>query len=163
VLVQRRLIPVVPDHPRLRVQAVHADDLAQAFRAAILDDDARGAYNVAADPVLDGAEFARLLGARRVPVSAGVLRAAAGLTWRARLQPTPPGWVDLALGVPIMDTTRARTELGWQETRTSGEALLELMDGLRDGAGTETPPLDPSSSGPARVREILSGVGRSGV
>jgi nucleoside-diphosphate-sugar epimerase len=161
-LVQRDLIPVVPDHPRFRFQAVHADDLAQAFRAAVLDDDARGAYNVAAEPVLDGPELARLLGARTVPVNPTLLRTAADLTWRARLQPTPAGWVDMAFGVPIMDTTRVRSELGWSETRTSGEALLELMEGMRDGAGTETPPLDPASSGPGRVREIFTGVGRSG-
>jgi hypothetical protein len=68
--------------------------------------------------------------------------------------------VDLALGVPIMDTTRARTELGWQEKHTSGQAFLDLFDGLREGAGIETPPLDPSTGGPARVREVLTGVGR---
>ena len=35
------------------------------------------------------------------------------MTWRLRLQPTSPGWVDMGLGVPIMDITRARTELDW--------------------------------------------------
>jgi nucleoside-diphosphate-sugar epimerase len=161
LLVQRSLIPFVPRHERLRFQAVHADDLAQAFKAAVLDDDARGAFNVAAEPVLDGPELGRLLGARPVPVPAKLLRAAANVSWRARLQPTSPGWVDMAFGVPVMDTGRARSELGWSETRTSGQALLELLEGMRDGAGTETPPLDPDTSGPARVREIFTGVGRS--
>ncbi len=158
-LVRRGLVPVVPRHPRLRVQGVHADDVADAYRRAILDDTARGPYNVAAEPVLDGPTLARLLGARTAPVPGAVLRGAAALTWRARLQPTPPGWVDLALGAPIMDCGRARRELGWTPARSATEAFLELFDGMRDRAGLPTPPLDPSTGGPARVREVLSGVG----
>src|SRR4051812_12757822 len=137
-LVRPWLIPVAPDTPRLRVQAVHAFDVADAYRRALLDDGARGAYNVAADPVLDGPEIARVLGARPIRVPERALRLAAAATWRARLQPTPEGWVDLGLGVPLMDTTRVRTELGWSPQRTSGEALRDLLDGLREAAGPPT-------------------------
>ncbi len=160
-LVRRGLIPVIPDVPRLRFQAVHTDDVAQAYRLAVVGD-ARGAFNVAADPVLDPAELARVLGARTVPCPAGVLRAAADVTWRLRLQPTPPGWLDLALGVPVMDTSRARRELGWKPRRDSGEALLDLMAGLREGAGLPTPPLESGAGGPLRSREVLTGVGARG-
>jgi hypothetical protein len=59
-----------------------------------------------------------------------------------------------------MDTSRIRSELGWSETRTSGEALLDLMAGMREGAGLPTPPLDSSTSGPLRIREFLTGIGR---
>ena len=117
---------------------------------------ARGAYNVAAEPVLDPQRLAALLGARRVPVPARVLRAAAALTWRARLQPTPEGWVDMALGVPIMATTRAREELGWEPRHDGGEALLELLGGMADGDGLATPPLH---AGGSRLRELRQGVG----
>jgi UDP-glucose 4-epimerase len=150
-LVHTRLIPIVPSHPRLRFQAVHADDVAEAYRLATVSD-VRGPFNVAADPVLDPPELGRLLGARPVPVRAGVLRAAADVTWRLRLQPTPPGWVDLALGVPLMDTARARRELGWTPAHDAGAALLELVHGIREGAGEETPPLDPHAGG--RLREL---------
>jgi nucleoside-diphosphate-sugar epimerase len=68
-LVAPERIPVVPRHPRLRFQAVHAEDAAEAYRLAIVGD-ARGAFNVAADPVLDGDELGRLLGARPVSVRA---------------------------------------------------------------------------------------------
>jgi UDP-glucose 4-epimerase len=158
-LLRRGLIPVVPRHPRLRFQAVHSHDVGEAYRLAILDETARGPFNVAAEPVLDGERLARLLGARTIPVPSGVLRAAADLTWRARLQPTPPGWVDMALGVPIMDTTRARRELGWTPRHTAEEAFLDLFEGMREGAGYGTPPLDPAAGGPARAREVLAGVG----
>jgi UDP-glucose 4-epimerase len=77
-----------------------------------------------------------------VPVQGRVLRAAADVTWRLHLQPSPAGWIDLALGVPIMDTTRARTELGWRERRSATEALQELLDGMRERADYPTPPLE---------------------
>jgi nucleoside-diphosphate-sugar epimerase len=153
-----RHVPIVPRHPRLRFQAVHADDVAQAYRLA-LRSDARGAFNVAPEPVLDGDELARALGARAVDVPGPLLRAGADLTWRLRLQPTPAGWVDLALAVPIMDTTRAREQLGWSPRRSAVDAFLDLVGGLADGAGGPTPPLHPRAGGVGRVRELLTGVG----
>jgi nucleoside-diphosphate-sugar epimerase len=157
-LVRPSLIPFVPSLPRLRFQAVHSLDVGEAYRRAVVSD-VRGAFNIAADPVLDPEELGRLLRARPVAVPAPVLRAAAWATWKLRLQPSPPGWVDMALGVPIMDTGRARRELGWKPRATAGDALLELLGGMRGGRGFETPPLAPATSGPLRVRELASGVG----
>jgi nucleoside-diphosphate-sugar epimerase len=159
-LVRPGLVFVIPDLPGLAVQAVHADDVADAYRLAIVDDTAKGAYNIAAEPVLDVPELSRLLGARPVKLHPGLVRALTKASWRLRLQPTPPGWLDMGLQGPIMDVTRARSELGWEPRRSSGEALLELMEGMREGAGTPTPPLDPDTTGPLRVREFLTGVGR---
>ena len=157
-LVRPGLVPIVPDTPRLRFQAVHSLDVGEAYRLA-LTRPVRGAFNVAADPVLDPATLGRLLDARPVPVPARVLRRAADLSWRLRLQPTPAGWVDLALGVPLLDSSRARAELGWRPRRDAGEALLELLEGIRESAGIDTPPLAPGAGGPARLRELLTGVG----
>jgi len=157
-LVRPELVPFVPDTPRLRFQAVHSRDVGEAYRLAVVTD-ARGAFNIAADPVLDPAELALLLGARRVPVPRGLLRGLAAATWRLRLQPTPPGWVDLALGVPLLDTSRARSELGWEPRYGAGEALLELLEGMRERAGAPTPPLDPANGGPARAKELVTGIG----
>jgi UDP-glucose 4-epimerase len=158
-LVRRALVPIVPDVERLRFQAVHSLCVGEAYRLAVVRDDARGAYNVAADPVLDPDELARILGARKVHVPASALRAVAAAAWRARLTPTPEGWLDMALGVPIMDTTRIRSELGWDPRRGADTALRDLLDGLRDRSGADTPPLAPETSGPLRVREFLTGVG----
>jgi UDP-glucose 4-epimerase len=65
----------------------------------------------------------------------------------------------MALSVPVMDTTRARRELGWEPKRSSTEALLDLLAGIREGAGLDTPPLEPGGAGPLRAREFASGVG----
>jgi nucleoside-diphosphate-sugar epimerase len=138
---------------------VHSYDVGQAFRLAILDENARGAFNLATEPVLDAKEVGRILDARPVPFSAQLARAGAGLSWALRLQPVPPGWLDLSLNVPIMDTTRARTELGWEPVRSADEAVLDVLEGLRTGSGLDTPPLSPKTGGPFRVREILTGVG----
>ncbi len=157
-LVRPGLLPVLPLPSRLVFQAVHSHDVGDAYRRALVSD-VRGPFNIAAEPVLDPRELGRLLGARPVRAPAAALRAAASLTYRARLQPSEPGWVDMGLSVPLMDTSRARGELGWEPRRTAGEALLELIDGLREGAGIDTPPLEPGGAGPLRLRELLSGVG----
>jgi hypothetical protein len=109
--------------------------------------------------VLDSSELASLLDARRVKIPPSLVRAAAAASFKLRLQPSEPGWLDMGLEVPLMDTTRARAELGWEPQRTASEAFLELLDGLREGAGLDTPPLEPGGAGPLRAREFLSGVG----
>jgi UDP-glucose 4-epimerase len=153
-------IPVVPRVKRLRTQGVHTDDVAQAYRLAVVGD-ARGPFNLAADPVLDADSVAALLDARPVPVPAGLLKVGAAATWRLRLQPVSPGWLDLALRSPLMDASRARTELGWSPRHSATQALQELLAGLREGAGADTPPLDPGAGGPLRLGEFRTGVGGS--
>jgi UDP-glucose 4-epimerase len=158
-LVRQELIPVVPKINRLRFQAVHSLDVGEAYRLAVVGDE-RGAFNIAAEPVLDSERLAEVLDARPLPVHPGLLRAAAALTFRLRLQPSEPGWLDMALGVPLMDTARASSELGWEPRRSSVDALEELLAGIRRREGIDTPPLARGSGGPLRVREVLSGVGR---
>src|SRR3712207_9197355 len=90
-LVRRSLVPVLPVTERLRFQAVHTDDLAEAYRLALIDDRARGAYNVAADPVLDGETLSRRPGTRQAPLPASVMRAGAAAAFHLRMQPTAAG------------------------------------------------------------------------
>jgi nucleoside-diphosphate-sugar epimerase len=134
-LLRRVPLPVLPLPERLRFQVVHADDLADAL-ARILERVPGGAFNVADEPVLRARDLALALSSpRHVPVSRRLVRAAAAATYRARLHPVQPGWVDLGLGVPVMDTTRAREELGWRPFHAARDVLVELLDGIRDHAG----------------------------
>jgi len=158
-LARAAAIPVVPKVKRLRTQAVHADDVGEAYRLAVTGD-ARGPFNLAADPVLDADALAALLDARPVRVPAGLLKAGAAATWRLHLQPVSPGWLDLALQSPLLDAGRAMAELGWRPRRSATQALEELLAGLREGAGADTPPLDPRAGGPLRLGEFRTGVGR---
>jgi UDP-glucose 4-epimerase len=152
-LLRPGLLPAVPAVRGLRIQVVHADDVADAYRRALLHD-VHGAFNIAAEPVLEGDALARALGAREVPVSPRLVRAAMRVAWRLRLQPSPPGWFDLAMRAPLLDTGRAREQLGWAPTRDAGDTLRELLDGIRDHTGAPTPPLDPAAGGPLRAREL---------
>jgi len=158
-LLQKRLIPVLPRVPRLRFQAVHSRDVGDAYRRALVRD-VHGAFNIAAEPEIGIDELCELFGARSVPLPAVALRAAAGLSWKLRLQPSSPGWIDLALGVPSMDTSRAREQLGWEPTKSSLEALADLLAGMRHAEGAPTPPLEATAGGPLRVRELVTGVGQ---
>ena len=135
-----RYVPIVPDLPRLRFQAVHSHDVGEAYRLAVTGD-VRGAFNIAADPVLDPDALAEILNARKLPVPRTLARAAVAATWRLRLQPTPEGWLDMALAVPLMDTTRAREELGWEPSRGAGDAIRDVLEGISKGGRLPTPPL----------------------
>jgi UDP-glucose 4-epimerase len=158
ILARPSLINLIPEMEDLRGQVVHSYDVGEAFHQALVRD-VRGAFNVAADPVLDANEAGRILNARPLPVPARAARAGMELSWRLRLQPVTPGWLDMALNVPIMDTARARAELGWNPQRSAEDALLDLLEGLHTGADFPTPPLARETGGPFRIREILTGVG----
>ncbi|HEU5038277.1 MAG TPA: NAD-dependent epimerase/dehydratase family protein [Nocardioides sp.] len=132
-----RRVPVLPLEDVVQISMVHAHDVADAIARAI-DRRASGAFNLAAGS-LDVDEIADVLGARRVPFPMPVLRAAAAATWRLRLQPVDPGWIDLARHAPVLDASRARHELGWTPTRSARQVLEEVVDGMvhADAGDTE--------------------------
>jgi nucleoside-diphosphate-sugar epimerase len=158
-LIRPSLLPIVPDLPGLRLQALHTIDAAHAYRLAVMRP-VRGAFNLAADPVLDPATLGDLLGARPVRLPLTPIRAAVAAAWNLHLLPASPALVDLALSLPIMDTARARTELGWNPTWTSLEAIREFLEGLRNGSGMDTPPLEPRAGGKFRQKDLATGVGQ---
>jgi len=119
---QRHRLPFLPLAPRFVSQVVHADDVADAFWRAI-DQRAGGAFNLAAEPVVDPDRVARAFGTRVLPVPYRMLRTAALVTWLLRLQPTEPGWLDIAAKIPVMSTEKARRVLGWSPRHTSDETL----------------------------------------
>lgn len=128
-------LPVIVFPRGIRAQALHADDVAEAYRL-LATSTVRGAFNVAAEPVLGPRAAAQIFGARRViPISRRVLRVLAQLTYVLRLQPTDPGWIDMAVNAPVMDTSRIRRELGWSETRDSISVVRELLDNLGGDEG----------------------------
>jgi UDP-glucose 4-epimerase len=141
-LLGARVLTVLPLPDQLVFQAVHADDVASAI-VAVLDTGATGAFNLAAAPVLTPRLLGDVIHARRVRVPAEALRKLASVTYRAHLQPTEPGWLDLALGVPLLDTSRARDLLDWHPRHGADEAVAALLAGLRRGAGTGSAALAP--------------------
>lgn len=150
-------LPVLPWPRGLRFQALHAADVAEAYRLAVTSE-VRGAFNVAAEPVVDGAVLAELLGAQPVTVPAAAARAGLAVLWHAHLVPAEPALLDLALDLPLLDTTRIRTELGWAPRTSSVDALREALAGMARGAGGATPTL-AGDSVRGRLDELATGVG----
>ncbi len=144
-LVRRSRIPAVPAPAGLRFQAVHARDAAEAFRSAVVGD-ARGAFNIAAEPVIDLDTLGSLLGARPIAVPAAAARMAVGVAWRLHLVRADHELLDLFLHLPLLDAGRARRDLGWVPTYTGVEAFTEMLDGMAEGAGGPTAPLEPTGT-----------------
>ncbi len=133
--------PIVPDVPGIAVQLTHTEDVAEAIRAAVTRD-VSGAFNLAAEPALDLPAIAEAFGARTVPVPPRLARAALTAAWNTRLLPVDPGWFDMGLHTPLLRSDRARRELDWRPRWDAESALFDVLEGLRDGAGDHTPPLE---------------------
>ncbi|MDQ0373162.1 NAD-dependent epimerase/dehydratase family protein [Cellulomonas humilata] len=127
----------------LRLQVVHADDVASAFREAVVRR-VRGPFNVAAPDVLRGQDLADVVSrGRLVEVPVAQARAVVRVGWHARAVPVGPGWLDMALAAPLLDTSHAQRELNWRPTRSGIDTVRELVAGIASGAGTASPPLRP--------------------
>ena len=151
------ILPAVPIPAGLRFQAVHTRDVADAFVRA-LTRDVRGAFNIAADPVIDGRSLARVLGGRAIDVPRAFVRAVLASAWQLHLVPTEPALLDLFLELPLLDCARARTDLGWTPSVSALDAVAEALSGIAEGAGGDTRPLAPDSAA-ERVHELSTGVG----
>jgi nucleoside-diphosphate-sugar epimerase len=140
-----RRAPVLPVPDDFVFQAVHAEDVADAYWRALVRV-APGPFNLAAPPVITPVQLAEVFHARRVRVPTTAVRRLASLTWRGHLQPTDPGWVDLAASAPVMSTQRARDELGWAPRHDARSALADVLAGMGAGAGTASAVMAPRAT-----------------
>ncbi|MDI2029245.1 NAD-dependent epimerase/dehydratase family protein [Saccharopolyspora sp. TS4A08] len=157
-LARPELLPALPLPEGLRFQAVHSDDVGEAYRLAVRSR-LSGAFNVAAEPLIDASELAELLGVRTVSAPPALVRGALAAAWRLHLVPASPHLFEAFMRLPVMDTGRARTELGWTPARSSTGAVEDFLRGLRSSTGATTPPLR-SSTPSDRVHELRTGVGQ---
>ena len=111
---------VVPDIP---IQLIHEDDVGTALLQCVVAAGPPGAYNIAADDVLSLVDVARELGAVPLSVPAAPAQAAARFLARLPFLPSVAQWVEAASQPAIMDTGKARSELGWSPAYSALEAL----------------------------------------
>ncbi|WP_375488934.1 NAD-dependent epimerase/dehydratase family protein [uncultured Jatrophihabitans sp.] len=137
VAVRRPVLRFAPFTDSMSFQVVHSDDVAGALDL-VLRERAGGAFNVAAEPVVDRATFAAVFGGVGPALPPALLRMGANLTHKARLQPTEPGWLDLAVHSPLLDTGRLR-ELGWTPQHSADDVLGRFVDAIARGDGRAGP------------------------
>jgi nucleoside-diphosphate-sugar epimerase len=118
----------------VRFQLVHHDDVATAVCLAVVGAGPPGAYNLAGDGEVTLSEFARALGGFAVPVPGALVGLASTLVERLPFLPAEMEWVHAARHPMLMDTTRARRQLGWVPAHTAQETLTAMVDAERDRA-----------------------------
>jgi nucleoside-diphosphate-sugar epimerase len=115
---------VVPDLP---LQLIHEDDVGDALLRCVVAAGPPGAYNIAADDVVSAVDLARELGFLPVRAPGGPAATAARLLSRVPFLPSTAEWVEAVSHPVIMDTTRAKAELGWTPRYSAVEALRDTL------------------------------------
>jgi nucleoside-diphosphate-sugar epimerase len=115
---------LVPDLP---VQLIHQDDVGRALLQCVVAAGPPGAYNIAADDLVTTVDIARALGLLPVRLPAAPVYAVARRLARLPLLPTAVEWVEAASHPAVMDTARAKAELGWSPRFTALEALRATL------------------------------------
>jgi UDP-glucose 4-epimerase len=126
------LKPVLPD-PGTEFQLVHHDDVAAALRSAVLGRGTPGVYNLAGPGTLKMSNIADALGWYSVPVPEFALDAAAEVVARVPFIPAEAQWIESIRTPVLMDTKKARRELGWRPQHEALETLKEMVSAARDG------------------------------
>ncbi len=123
-------IPVPVPVPDLPMQFIHEDDVGEALRGCVVADGPPGAYNIAGDGIVTAADVMRELGFTPFTVPAGIAetaaRAAASIPLPSFAPPVAE-WVEAASHPAIMDTGKAKRELGWEPKYTGLEALRATL------------------------------------
>lgn len=148
-------LPSLPLPAGLRLQALHSDDAGDAYAAAVVAK-RPGAFNVCADDVLGPQELADILtsSGKFVEIPPAIVRAALVTAHATGMVPADAGWLDMGMQVPLLDNSRAKQELDWAPKHTAAEALRLLLEGLAEGSGHDSPPLQPRNSEDRNVASL---------
>ena len=124
----RRLpVPVPVVVPELPLQLVHEDDVGSALLQCVVAAGPPGAYNIAGDGVLTAADVARELGFLPLRAPAWPTQAASRVLAKLPL-PGAAQWVEAGSHPAVMDTTKAKEQLGWTPQYTGLEALRATLE-----------------------------------
>jgi nucleoside-diphosphate-sugar epimerase len=125
--VGRLPVPVPAAIPDVPVQFIHEDDVGRALLQCVVAAGPPGAYNIAGDGVLSAVDVARELGIVPLRLPARPAHATARALSRLPFLPAVAQWVEAASHPAVMDTTRAKTQLGWSPRFTALEALQDTL------------------------------------
>jgi UDP-glucose 4-epimerase len=119
------LKPPFPD-PGTPLQLVHHDDVAAAIALATTTSAPPGAYNIAGDGVLSISDVAEVLGARPIRVPRFAASATSEVIARLPFVPSALEWLHAGRTSVVMDTGKAKTQLGWAPKYTAAQTLWAL-------------------------------------
>ena len=118
--------PVIPD-PGTPMQLVHHDDVAAAVALAVTTESAPpGAYNIAGDGLVSISDVGLALGAVPIKVPRVAAVAASAVISRLPFLPSALEWLHAGRTTVVMDTTKAKNQLGWRPKYTAAETLSML-------------------------------------
>ena len=124
------LRPILPD-PGVAFQLVHHDDVADALLTAVLGEGPPGTYNLAADGAVTITDLAHELGWHALPAPRLAVEATAELVARLPLMPDRATWIEALRRPVLMDSGRARRELGWRPRHDARQTLSETVAAYR--------------------------------
>lgn len=125
------LRPVLPD-PGVPIQLVHHDDVARALAAAIAGEGPPGAYNLAGEGEVGVGDIAAAIGWHSIRVPGPAVGLGAGIARRLSFVSPQLEWAT-ALSTPVlMDTAKARRELGWEPRFDAAETLIQTAVSARE-------------------------------
>jgi len=127
-------IPFPVPAPELPMQLVDEEDVGQALLLCAVGAGRPGIYNIAADGIVSAGTLARELGMLPLPLPALPVQAAARVVAALPFLPPVAQWVEAISHPAIMDTTRAKKELGWAPRYTALETLRETLRQYRQRA-----------------------------
>jgi UDP-glucose 4-epimerase len=123
------LKPPFPD-PGTPLQLVHHDDVASAIALAATTSAPPGAYNLAGDGLLSMSDVGNALGARPLPIPRVAMTATSELLARLPFVPSALEWLHAGRTSVVMDTGKARSQLGWTPKYSAAETLSGLAAAL---------------------------------
>ncbi len=118
-----------------RLQFLHETDGVEAIKHAVLND-VPGTFNVAGDGMLSLSQAIRRLGRPSVPLPSFTASSAGMVVRRARMADFSPDQISFLTYGRGVDTTRMRSEFGFEPAYTTAEAFTEFAGRLRAGAMT---------------------------
>lgn len=143
------LLPMMPTALGFdpRIQLLHETDAAEALTRAVLED-VRGIFNIAADGVVFLSQAIRLMGRAPLPLVLPLAQVSAELLRRAGIIDFPTDQLSIILYGRVVDTRRAKEELGFKPRFTTRAAIHDFRRVVGDAVA------EPHSQ-PTWERELM--------
>jgi len=128
-----RFIDTLPFIPLIsgcdpKMQFVHEEDVADFF-SLLIEKKVAGAFNLGGDGVIKFSEIAKMVNKRSIYTPTWVMKKIMQVLWTARLvTEAPPGIINYIKYEWVLDSEKAKKELGWKPEYTTKQTLRIMLD-----------------------------------